>query len=89
MADLKIGVLGAAGRMGCAIVAQATQYFKKELGLNVNDIDGARIEFEDGWGLIRASNTSPVLVMRCEANTKKRLNEIRKLIETKVNELNK
>ncbi len=72
-----------------AIVAQATQYFKKELGLNVNDIDGARIEFEDGWGLIRASNTSPVLVMRCEANTKKRLNEIRKLIETKVKELNK
>ena len=72
-----------------AIVAEATRYFKKELGLNVNDIDGARIEFDDGWGLIRASNTSPVLVMRCEAETKKRLNEICKLIETKVKELNK
>jgi phosphomannomutase/phosphoglucomutase len=72
-----------------AIVAEATRYFKKELGLNVNDIDGARIEFEDGWGLLRASNTSPVLVMRCEADSKKRLNEIRKLIETKVKELNK
>jgi len=72
-----------------AIVAEATRYFKKELGLNVNDIDGARIEFDDGWGLLRASNTSPVLVMRCEAGTKKRLNEIRKLIETTVTELNK
>lgn len=72
-----------------AIVAEATRYFKKELGLNVNDIDGARIEFEDGWGLLRASNTSPVLVMRCEAESKKRLNEIQKLIETKVKALNK
>ncbi|GMV93655.1 MAG: phosphomannomutase/phosphoglucomutase [Candidatus Hydrogenedentota bacterium] len=71
------------------IVAEATQYFKKELGLNVNTIDGARIEFEDGWGLLRASNTSPVLVMRCEAESKKRLNEIQKLIETKVKALNK
>lgn len=72
-----------------AIVAEATRYFKKELGLNVNDIDGARIEFDDGWGLLRASNTSPVLVMRCEADSKQRLNEIRKLIETKVKALNK
>jgi len=72
-----------------AIVKQATDYFKKELGLNVNTIDGARIEFEDGWGLLRASNTSPMLVIRCEAPTTKRLKEIQKLIETKVNELNK
>ncbi|MCC6487349.1 MAG: phosphomannomutase/phosphoglucomutase [Candidatus Hydrogenedentes bacterium] len=72
-----------------ALVAEATKYFQKELGLNVNTIDGARIEFEDGWGLLRASNTSPVLVMRCEASSKKRLDEIRKLIETKVKELNK
>lgn len=70
------------------IVKQATEYFQKELGLDVVTIDGARIEFEDGWGLLRASNTSPVLVIRCEAPTKKRLNEIRKLIETKVTELN-
>jgi len=68
------------------IVEQATKYFI-EKGLNVNTIDGARIEFEDGWGLLRASNTSPVLVMRCEADSKKRLNEIRKLIEDKVQEL--
>ncbi|MCL4217904.1 MAG: phosphomannomutase/phosphoglucomutase [Candidatus Hydrogenedentes bacterium] len=70
------------------IVNLATNYFKNELGLEVNDIDGARVEFEDGWGLIRASNTSPVLVMRFEAASRKRLNEIRSLIETKVKELN-
>ena len=71
------------------IVKKATKYFKDELGLEVNTIDGARIEFEDGWGLLRASNTSPALVMRCEADTPKRLKEIKSLIEKKVKELNK
>ncbi|HPK00736.1 MAG TPA: phosphomannomutase, partial [Candidatus Hydrogenedentes bacterium] len=71
------------------IVKQATRYFKDELKLKVITIDGARIEFDDGWGLLRASNTSPALVMRCEANTPKRLKEIQKLIEQKVHELNK
>ncbi|HOH35027.1 MAG TPA: phosphomannomutase/phosphoglucomutase [Candidatus Hydrogenedentes bacterium] len=71
------------------IVKQATRYFKDDLGLKVITIDGARIEFDDGWGLLRASNTSPVLVMRCEADTPKRLKEIQQLIEKKVHELNK
>jgi phosphomannomutase / phosphoglucomutase len=35
----------------------------------VIDIDGVRVRFGDGWGLVRASNTGPVLVMRCEAMT--------------------
>ncbi len=71
------------------LVKQATRYFKDELKLKVITIDGARIEFDDGWGLLRASNTSPALVMRCEANTRKRLKEIQTLIEEKVQELNK
>jgi len=71
-----------------AVVEKATRYFQKELGLTVNTIDGARIEFADGWGLLRASNTSPVLVMRCEADTQQRMREIQKLIEKKVKELN-
>ena len=50
----------------------------------VIDLDGARIEFPDGWGLIRASNTQPVLVMRFEAQSEKRLSEIRSLIEGKI-----
>ena len=40
------------------------------------DIDGVRVLFGDGWGLIRASNTQPILVMRCEARTQARLEEI-------------
>ncbi len=62
------------------VVDQIVAYFK-EGGYNVIDIDGARITFDDGWGLIRASNTTPVLVMRFEADTEARLNEIRDLIE--------
>ena len=48
------------------------------------DVDGVRVKFEDGWGLVRASNTQPVLVLRFEALTEKRLQIIRKLIEDKV-----
>lgn len=70
------------------IVEKAKKYFRDELRLNVNDIDGVRVEFPDGWGLVRASNTSPVLVMRCEASSPERLQEIRTLLENKVNELN-
>ena len=68
------------------IVEKATKFFQAQ-GYDVNTIDGARIEFEDGWGLLRVSNTSPMIVMRCEATSKKRLNEIQKLIESKFNEL--
>jgi phosphomannomutase/phosphoglucomutase len=47
----------------------------------VSDIDGARISFVGGWGLVRASNTGPVLVLRCEAESAVRLAEIRADIE--------
>lgn len=65
------------------IVRKATKFFQDQ-GYEVNTIDGARIEFPDGWGLVRVSNTGPILVMRCEAESKKRLNEIRTSIEGKV-----
>jgi phosphomannomutase/phosphoglucomutase len=52
----------------------------------VIDVDGVRVKFEDGWGLVRASNTQPVLVLRFEALTQDRLNEIRGLVEKKVQE---
>ena len=42
-------------------------------------IDGLRVDFKDGWGLLRASNTTPKLVLRFEAKTSERLNEIQKL----------
>ena len=45
---------------------------------------GGRIEFEDGWGLIRASSNLPVLVMRFEAETQEKLDEIINLIKSKL-----
>ncbi len=47
-------------------------------------IDGIRVVFEDGWGLIRASNTQPALVLRFEASSPDRLTAIRALIETEL-----
>jgi phosphomannomutase/phosphoglucomutase len=52
----------------------------------VIDVDGARVKFEDGWGLVRASNTQPVLVLRFEALTQDGLDEIRGVVEKKVQE---
>ena len=53
--------------------------FARECSLDGNKvtIDGLRIEFENGWGLLRASNTTPKLVLRFEGNTKKALNSIK------------
>jgi phosphomannomutase / phosphoglucomutase len=45
------------------------------------DVDGVRVNFGEGWGLVRASNTQPVLVLRFEADTEKRLNEIQTEME--------
>ncbi|MCB5266370.1 MAG: phosphomannomutase/phosphoglucomutase [Candidatus Cloacimonetes bacterium] len=66
------------------VVDKVCAEFKAE-NYDVNDIDGARITFEDGWGLIRASNTTPVLVTRYEATTKARMLEIQALVEAKIN----
>jgi phosphomannomutase/phosphoglucomutase len=50
----------------------------------VIDVDGVRVKFEDGWGLVRASNTQPALVLRFEALSESRLYDIRHLVEEKV-----
>jgi phosphomannomutase/phosphoglucomutase len=62
------------------VVKRATETFRKQ-GYNLVDVDGVRVTFPDGWGLIRASNTQPLLVLRFEAQTKERLAEIQQLIE--------
>lgn len=59
------------------IVDEVRDYFRGKY--KVIDIDGARVVFPDGWGLIRASNTQAVLVLRFEAKTQQRLAEIRQL----------
>lgn len=63
-----------------AVVERAKHHFR-EKGYDIIDVDGARIVFSDGWGLIRASNTQPVLVLRYEAETPERLEEIRLIVE--------
>ncbi len=69
-------------RVDCAdeakfgVVSQVLEHYKPTH--TVLDIDGARVDFGDGaWGLCRASNTQPVLVLRFEAKTEARLAEIR------------
>lgn len=49
-----------------------------------NTLDGVRISFDNGWGLIRASNTQPALVMRFEAETEELLNQYQKLVVDKI-----
>ncbi|NNK63502.1 MAG: phosphomannomutase/phosphoglucomutase [Gemmatimonadetes bacterium] len=61
------------------LVEKAQTHFARTR--DVVDVDGARILFGDGWGLIRASNTQPVIVARFEARTQERLDEIRAEVE--------
>jgi phosphomannomutase / phosphoglucomutase len=61
------------------VVARVLEHFKATH--DVLDVDGARIKFEGGWGLVRASNTQPALVMRFEAASSSRLEEIRGEVE--------
>lgn len=63
------------------IVAELAADFKE--GHQVIDVDGARVLFDGGWGLVRASNTQPVLVFRFEAQDKERLEEIKKIFMEK------
>jgi phosphomannomutase/phosphoglucomutase len=60
------------------IVEDAKKYFEK-YGKNVIDIDGVRVEFENGWGLLRASNTEPKISLRFEAKTKEEYERILRL----------
>ncbi len=63
-----------------AIVERAVEHFRSLY--DVIDVDGVRVLFGDGWGLLRASNTQPVIVARYEALTSGRLVEIRSVMES-------
>ncbi|MFC1838557.1 phosphomannomutase/phosphoglucomutase [Thermodesulfobacteriota bacterium] len=75
-------------RMDCpddkkfGIVKKLVEEFKKEY--EVIDVDGARVLFDGGWGLIRSSNTQPVLVLRFEAVNEESLEEIRSIFMEKL-----
>jgi len=66
------------------VVDSVEKYFKSKY--DTIDIDGVRILFKDGWGLVRASNTQPLLVLRFEAKTQERLKEIKKIVHEKLDE---
>ena len=67
------------------VVERIAEYFARDH--QVITIDGARILFEHGWGLVRPSNTQAILVLRFEADTAEHLTEIRRTVESKVAEL--
>jgi phosphomannomutase/phosphoglucomutase len=67
------------------VVEKVTAHFKKTH--RVIDIDGARVLFDEGWGLVRASNTQPALVLRFEALSPEKLEEIRKTVESVLDEI--
>ena len=68
-----------------ALARKATEYFRQHY--DVIEVDGVRVNFPDGWGLIRASNTQPALVLRFEASSAEKLTEYRAIIENKLKEL--
>jgi phosphomannomutase / phosphoglucomutase len=65
-----------------SVVEAVKEYYKGKYP--IIDVDGVRVSFGDGWGLVRASNTQPALVLRFEADTPERLNEIRAAVESVV-----
>ena len=69
------------------MVEAAVKHFSAQYP--VNDVDGARIDFGDSWGLVRASNTQPILVLRFEAPSEERLEAIQSLVERELVALEK
>jgi len=67
------------------IAKEAVAYFTENY--DCSTVDGVRIKFGDGWGLVRSSNTQPVIVCRFEANTAERMEEIRSIVMNKLQEI--
>jgi Phosphomannomutase len=91
LADLPKSVSTPELRVDCpddkkfGIAEKATAYFREHY--DTIDVDGVRIKFPEGWGLIRASNTQPALVLRFEAPSAAKLNQYRAIVERKLKEL--
>jgi phosphomannomutase/phosphoglucomutase len=89
LADLPPAVATPEIRVDCpdalkfAVAAGVRDRFRAE-GRDLIDVDGVRVRFPHGWGLLRASNTQPVLVMRFEAETAEQLAAYRRTVEEAV-----
>jgi len=66
------------------IAKMAENYFSKNY--DCITVDGVRVKFKEGWGLVRASNTQPVIVCRFEGNTLDNMNKIKSIILDKLKE---
>lgn len=92
LADLPTTVYTPEIRIDCPdsikfdLAAKACDRFR-DLGYDIVDVDGVRVKFEDGWGLIRASNTQPVLVTRFEAQSTESLEKNRQTVETELDSI--
>ncbi|MEE8483068.1 MAG: phosphomannomutase, partial [Nitrospinota bacterium] len=64
------------------IVAELVEYYRSRY--DVIDIDGVRVDFDNGWALVRASNTQPVLVLRFEAQSRESLEKYKKEVYEKL-----
>ena len=77
-------------RMDCAeehkfqVVERAKRAFPE---YQTTTVDGVRVAFPHGWGLVRASNTQPILVLRFEAESEAQLNEYQQLMESRIEEI--
>ena len=60
---------------------------KNQKNKKYSDIDGIRVELENGWWLMRASNTQAAMVLRCEANSKKDLDEIISIVKNEIKKI--
>jgi len=66
------------------VVDELVKEFQAEYGDRVITVNGARVEFDDGWGLVRASSNLPELVLIFEAKTEKRMKDIRRIFRKKM-----
>jgi len=64
------------------MVEEIKKYFQSRY--EISDIDGVKVFFKEGWGLVRASNTEASLVIRFEATTPEKLEQIKKIIMEQV-----
>jgi phosphomannomutase/phosphoglucomutase len=89
LADLPPSVATPEIRLDCpdevkfAVAERVRDRFRAE-GRDLIDVDGVRVRFPHGWGLLRASNTQPVLVMRFESESAEQLDEYRRIMEEAV-----
>jgi phosphomannomutase/phosphoglucomutase len=68
--------------MKFSLVEKVKEHLRRQF--SIIDVDGVRVNFDHGWGLVRASNTQPALVLRFEAETMEQLKEYRSIVEQAV-----